>query len=227
MRSSLFALSCLEFDKKLTLRDWEMRFEGVVKSWNDDRGFGFIEPTQGGEAIFVHIKAFPSGTGRPAPNMSVSFQVETAKDGKKRATHVQFARPAKLARTVRPKSDSAWGLGSTIALGGFVAVYLAVTSFRGTSPYLAIGYLAMSLVCGIAYWIDKSAAQNGQWRIPEATLLMLGMFGGWPGAIVAQQTLRHKTAKASFRLAFWATVILNIGAFLYITSPAFSGVAKG
>ncbi len=62
-----------------------MRFEGVVKSWNDDRGFGFIEPTQGGQAIFVHIKAFPAGTGRPTPNLNVSFQVETGKDGKKRA----------------------------------------------------------------------------------------------------------------------------------------------
>jgi len=35
-----------------------MRIEGVIKSWNDERGFGFIEPTQGGQEIFVHVKAF-------------------------------------------------------------------------------------------------------------------------------------------------------------------------
>ncbi len=170
-----------------------MRFEGVVKSWNDDRGFGFIEPTQGGQAIFVHIKAFPAGTGRPTPNLNVSFQVETGKDGKKRATNVQFARPVSLAYKPRQKSDTSWGIGSTVALGGFIAVYLAVSFVRGTSPYFAFGYGVMSLVCGIAYWMDKSAAQSGQRRISEASLLKVGLFGGWPGAIVAQQTLRHKT----------------------------------
>ncbi len=204
-----------------------MRFDGVVKSWNDDRGFGFIEPTHGGQDIFVHIKAFPAGTGRPAPNLSVSFQVETGKDGKKRAMNVQIARPARVVRPEVQKSSQAWGMGSTIALGGFFAVYLAVTFASGNSPYWAMGYVVMSLACGIAYWLDKSAAQSGQWRISETSLLMFGLFGGWPGAIVAQQTLRHKTVKTSFRVAFWATVILNVGAFLYVTSSAFNGVAKG
>ena len=204
-----------------------MRFDGVVKSWNDDRGFGFIEPSHGGQDIFVHIKAFPSGTGRPTPNLKVSFEVETGKDGKKRALSVQFVRPAVAARRNALKSERAWGLGSTIALVAFAMVYLAISLIRGTHPYLSVGYLVMSLGCATTYWIDKTAAQNGQWRIPESTLLMLGMFGGWPGAIVAQQTLRHKTAKTSFRVAFWLTVVLNVGAFLYVTSPTFSGFAKG
>jgi hypothetical protein len=42
-----------------------MRFEGLLKNWNDERGFGFIEPLQGGEDIFVHIKAFRVRIGRP------------------------------------------------------------------------------------------------------------------------------------------------------------------
>jgi uncharacterized membrane protein YsdA (DUF1294 family) len=40
------------------------RREGVVSSWNDGRGFGFITPAGGGSRTFVHISAFPSG-GRP------------------------------------------------------------------------------------------------------------------------------------------------------------------
>ena len=39
-----------------------MQFSRTLKSWNDDCGFGFIEPTHGGQKIFVHIKAFPAGT---------------------------------------------------------------------------------------------------------------------------------------------------------------------
>jgi cold shock CspA family protein len=42
-----------------------MRFDGTLKSWNDDRGFGFIEPRHGDQDIFVHIKSFPAGTGHP------------------------------------------------------------------------------------------------------------------------------------------------------------------
>jgi len=32
-----------------------MRFKGKLKSWNDGRGFGFTESTQGGREIFVHV----------------------------------------------------------------------------------------------------------------------------------------------------------------------------
>jgi len=37
--------------------------------------------------------------------------------------------------------------------------------------------------------------------------------GGWTGALLAQQILRHKTRKQSFLDAFWLTVVLNIGVF--------------
>lgn len=53
----------------------------------------------------------------------------------------------------------------------------------------------------------------------ESTLLLLGLVGGWPGAIVAQQTLRHKTIKLSFRVSFWLSVVVNIGVFVFACSP--------
>ena len=42
--------------------------------------------------------------------------------------------------------------------------------------------------------------------------MLLGLLGGWPAAIVAQQRLRHKTAKASFQLKFWLTTTANLAA---------------
>jgi uncharacterized membrane protein YsdA (DUF1294 family) len=50
----------------------------------------------------------------------------------------------------------------------------------------------------------------------------LGVVGGWPGAIVAQQMLRHKTQKASFRSAFWGSVVINVIVVVVFATPLFS-----
>ena len=73
-------------------------------------------------------------------------------------------------------------------------------------------YLAASLIAYVVYAYDKSAARNRQRRTPERTLHLLALLGGWPGALVAQKRLRHKTQKTSFLAAFWGTVVLNCGA---------------
>lgn len=77
---------------------------------------------------------------------------------------------------------------------------------------LVLVYATCSLACLIAYARDKAAARAGRRRIPERTLLLLGLAGGWPGALLAQRWLRHKTAKRSFLLKFWCTVVLNLAA---------------
>lgn len=66
-----------------------MRFEGKLEKWNDDRGFGFIMPTRGGDSVYVHISAFPRDSGRPKVGEPLSFEVEPAGDGKRRAVNVQ------------------------------------------------------------------------------------------------------------------------------------------
>ncbi len=33
--------------------------QGKIARWEDEKGFGFIDPASGGKQIFVHIKAFP------------------------------------------------------------------------------------------------------------------------------------------------------------------------
>jgi len=66
-----------------------MRFDGKLDKWNDDRGFGFITPARGGEPVFVHVSAFPRDGRRPQPGEALSFEVEPAGDGKKRAIKVE------------------------------------------------------------------------------------------------------------------------------------------
>jgi len=80
--------------------------------------------------------------------------------------------------------------------------------------YLAALYALASVACFIAYALDKAAARRGERRTPERTLLLLGLAGGWPGALAAQSLLRHKSAKPAFLFKFWCTVLLNLGALL-------------
>lgn len=65
-----------------------MRIEGTLSKWNDDRGFGFITPAQGGQEIFVHISEFPKDGRRPAVGEKLNFEVEASSSGKPQARNV-------------------------------------------------------------------------------------------------------------------------------------------
>jgi uncharacterized membrane protein YsdA (DUF1294 family)/cold shock CspA family protein len=191
-----------------------MRFTGILKTWNDDRGFGFIEPTQGGQEIFVHIKAFPSGTGRPSAGQELTFKVVTGRDGKKKAQALQYPVRTNQKLRQRVESSAPWTLVRVMAIPFFGGIYTLVALRWGFSLPVLLAYLTLSVIAFIAYAIDKSAAVSGQWRTPEKTLHFLSLIGGWPGALLAQQLLRHKTSKQSFVYVFWLTVLLNVAAFV-------------
>ena len=83
---------------------------------------------------------------------------------------------------------------------------------------LVIWYLLASLICFGMYAVDKSAAISGRRRISEMSLLFLGMLGGWPGAILAQQLLRHKTKKPKFQIVFWLSVVANLSSLYFVSN---------
>ncbi|MEG1767551.1 MAG: cold shock and DUF1294 domain-containing protein [Comamonas sp.] len=197
-----------------------MQFEGTLKSWNDDRGFGFIEAAQGGQEIFVHIKAFRGLRDRPQPGQRVTFQVEAGAQGKKRAINVELLRaPRKAAVKTQRGGPAPWDAASVLAIP-FLLALVAAGYLLGQPPrWVLWAYPALSALTFIVYAFDKSAAQQGGWRTSENKLHLLALIGGWPGALVAQQVLRHKSSKAEFRAVFWATVVLNMFAFIFLASP--------
>ena len=69
--------------------------------------------------------------------------------------------------------------------------------------------IVISVITFFVYRTDKRRAEAGEWRIPEATLHLAELFGGWPGAFLAQRQFRHKTSKASFLVVFWAIVLIH------------------
>jgi len=70
-------------------------------------------------------------------------------------------------------------------------------------------YGAASLVTFAAFAWDKLCAKRGLRRIPESTLHLFELCGGWPGALAGQALLRHKSAKLSYRVVLWAVVALH------------------
>lgn len=115
-------------------------------------------------------------------------------------------------QAIRPRSAGA-GAG-TLAMVGFLLLYLVAVVLWRVPGWVGGLYLAASGLSFTVYAVDKSAARAGRRRVPERTLLLIGLAGGWPGAIVAQQVLRHKTCKPGFRFLFWASVWLNALAFI-------------
>lgn len=197
------------------------RFTGTVREWNDERGFGFIDADVGGEPIFFHIKALPPGAGRPQRGQRLSFEVGQGPNQRKRALQVRPERDVTVAGAGRRRgvSTRARRGGVTLfVLPAFGLVWLAAVVMGNAPRWTGWLYVGASAVCFAAYALDKSAAQAGRWRTPESTLLMLGLLGGWPGAILAQQFLRHKSSKASFQMAFWGTVVLNVAGFLALAA---------
>jgi len=90
-------------------------------------------------------------------------------------------------------------------------VAMGLGAYTGDIPLpLLLGYLVMSGITFTLYALDKAAARKGQWRTAERTLHLFALVGGWPGAVMAQQWLRHKSLKRPFRQLFWLTVVLNL-----------------
>ncbi|WP_310608274.1 DUF1294 domain-containing protein [Buttiauxella brennerae] len=81
---------------------------------------------------------------------------------------------------------------------------------------LVMWFLLASVLTLVVYGADKVAARKAWRRVPESTLLVFGVVGGWPGAIVGQQLFRHKTQKQPFRTWFIISVMLNIAVLVAV-----------
>lgn len=107
-----------------------MRTHGTLIKWNDERGFGFIAPAQGGDELFVHISEFNRRGVRPALNELVSFEIRTKSDGKREAVRVMRAGEGRRTPSARRRDSdaparsaigiAALAVAAIVAVGGYV-----------------------------------------------------------------------------------------------------------
>ncbi|WP_460834730.1 DUF1294 domain-containing protein [Lysobacter humi (ex Lee et al. 2017)] len=186
-----------------------MRLAGRITEWNDDKGFGFVVPHDGGNRAFVHVNEFQRGSRRPVSGDLISYVVTTDDRGRLNAKQIRHAgQKIAIPRTRSSLPRAALGL-SVLALG------IALAFFRVIPLLLLAAVMGLSLSAYYMYWVDKSAARRGGRRTPESSLHLISLAGGWPGALIAQQQFHHKTIKQPFQSAFWVTVVLNVAALAW------------
>ena len=140
---------------------------------------------------------------------------------KSKAVHV-----ASVGNRVQPLISSGHN-GFLLLLGAAFLAFLAGATYFGKLPLaVLLLYFVASMAAFVAYAFDKSAARKDKWRTQESTLHLYALIGGWPGALAAQQLLRHKSRKPSFQMMFWVTVALNCGALGWLLSTSDAAVRR-
>ena len=192
-----------------------MRLVGRISAWNEDKGYGFVVPHDGGSRAFVHVNAFQFGSRRPVDGDLISYSTSKDVRGRTNAVDVRYA-GQKIENRGPPKRLP------RLALGVIALATAVIGTLLGILPsVIPIGYVALSSLSYFMYALDKAAAGNGTQRTPENTLHFVDLLGGWPGGLMAQQRLRHKTVKTSFQFALWVTVLANIaGVTWFVRSGA-------
>jgi len=178
------------------------RFEGSLVFWNSERGFGFIKPKSGGQDIFVHVRDLQFKGKTPLIGNTIFYDITQRKDGKYRAVN---------AYVIGEKHNKSIIYAILIGLNiAFVTIPFVLSLYIiNITYYPLVLYSLLSFVCFFVYVYDKQMAISGGWRIQESSLHWLEIFGGWPGALIAQMIIGHKNSKIAFQFIFSVIVLLH------------------
>lgn len=224
-----------------------MKKQGAIVSWDLSRNRGWIRSPQTACEVVFHLRDYkgpqPIKVGQPVEfeEIMVGGKGPQALSVREAPAEVYFRSDLRLESTVeellpmgrpgRPRATTPppsrwqrWHPWPALGLVGLWLLMWLVGIGLGRFPWVVlVGLALVNLITLFAYWRDKHAAQNGDWRVQESVLHGFALLGGWPGAWFAQAVLRHKTRKAAFQLVFKATIALHSLALLaWLIWPPFS-----
>ena len=191
-----------------------MKSKGKVINWNDTKGYGFIEPNSGGDHVFAHVSDFKARNRRPVNGDQITCELKHEGNNRYKAININYLLHEK-GLYKHKYSNFRGNFGIFFVLVFFISISVAI--YLDKLPLIiSYVYMIMSFLTFNVYAIDKSAAKNRRWRIKESTLQFLSVCCGWPGGLIAQKLLRHKTIKQDFQLIFKVTIIINIAVLLWL-----------
>ena len=182
-----------------------IRKKGILTTWNDSKGYGFITPVGETKEIFIHRSEYQ---GHPVLNDRLSFTLSKDKNGRDCAINAIKFYKSKLVPTKKDTTNV--GILSILLIAIFYFILLYLSKKGSIQIYIIPYYVAISIFTFFIYSKDKDYAQDGSWRISENTLHLLSILGGWSGALIAQDKLQHKSSKFSFKIVFFLTIALNL-----------------
>lgn len=95
--------------------------KGVLKTWKDDRGFGFIQPDNGDKDIFVHISSLKGMARRPTRGDVMFYEVAKDTGGKFKAVNAKIEGVAYVEATTRSGKIWLWLLAMALGIIGVAA----------------------------------------------------------------------------------------------------------
>lgn len=204
-----------------------MQLTGKVVFWQDHKGFGFVLCEQTQQKLFFHIRDFTQAKVRPALGDELRFSLGTDKQGRPIATaltlnavNTAVAAPNAISAPPKTRVDLSYTQDVALYFRAAFLMLVIIALLFGSLPYvLPILYIEASLFTYWLYQADKRAAIARQSkRLPEESLQMFSLIGGWPGALFAQKTLAHKRSKYLFQREFWLVVLANCLLLIWLLS---------
>lgn len=200
-----------------------MRYQGKITEWNDDRGFGFVTTNGTGERHFFHISELQGSTLRPEAGKAVTYEITTPAGKKPCAARVRY--PGTTQPAPKPTKGRPWGwMPDGVIAGAQVAFPVWLVASGKLPAMILVLICAMSLIAFVMYNIDKRRAERDEWRIPEGNLQLVGLAGGWLGALSAQRLFRHKSSKPPYVHMFRLYGVLLIIGMVWAAHYNIAGV---
>lgn len=205
-----------------------MQLTGRVVFWQDQKGFGFLICEQSQEKLFFHIRDVKPNPAtqakvRPAEGDTLFFVRGTDKQGRAIATELVIlsSQTPPVATTSKKNTvDLVYAQDVALYFRAAFLMLVIIALLFGSLPYvLPLLYIEASLFTYWLYQADKNAAIARQpQRLPEESLQMFSLIGGWPGALLAQKKLAHKRSKPLFQREFWLVVLANCILLIWLLS---------
>lgn len=166
----------------------------MILIWDEAKGFGWVE--DGEDRLFFHSREFPGrslGVGE-----ELRYWVGTDIRGRPCARSAEVVAIGKV-------SAGAWTLLAALLILPVMGLARAPVPWW----WPLVQAFALSAATYRLYAYDKRQAVRGGWRVPETSLQLAELAGGWPGAFLAQRRLRHKCSKGAYLAIFWCIIGLH------------------